>query len=212
MTPPYTENLPSSGGRFASLRVYFILVFKEERIGVLGAWLAYPVGQALLSLIIGLRIVLFKDRSRKGAEAYMLLPKDFGIPEDHRIERSVSTMDEVIDLSESVVPFCLKCGIEKRAANRLALCVEEMAGNVIEYGFADGKPHHLDVRVLVKDGSVVLRMRDNCEKFDLREQAEKWAYDPEHPEKNIGIHMIMRVARDVSYTNTMNTNNLIITV
>ena len=68
------------------------------------------------------------------------------------------------------------------------------------------------MRVLVKDGSVVLRMRDNCEKFDLREQAEKWAYDPEHPEKNIGIHMIMRVARDVSYTNTMNTNNLIITV
>ena len=66
--------------------------------------------------------------------------------------------------------------------------------------------------LLVKDGSVILRLRDNCEKFDLKEQAETWAYDPEHPERNIGIHMIMRVAKDVSYTNTMNTNNLIITV
>ena len=173
---------------------------------------AYPVGQALLFLILVFRIVLLKDRSRKGAEAYMLLPKDFGIPEDHRIEQSLHSMDEVIALSERVVPFCIGCGIEKQEANRLALCVEEIAGNVIEHGFADGKPHHLDVRVLVKDGSVVLRTRDNCAKFDLREQAEKWAYDPEHTEKNIGIHMIMRVAKDVSYANTMNTNNLIIKV
>lgn len=38
------------------------------------------------------------------------------------------------------------------------------------------------------------------------------SFDPEHPEKNIGIHMGMRVAKDVSYTNTMNTNNLILRV
>ena len=87
-----------------------------------------------------------------------------------------------------------------------------MAGNVIEHGFADGKPHHLDVRVLVKDGTMVLRLRDDCSKFDLREKAASWQPDPEHPERNIGIHIIMRVAKDVAYTNTMNTNNLIITI
>lgn len=142
----------------------------------------------------------------------MLLPKGFGIPKEDCIERSIGTFEEVIELSEQVIPFCMERGIDKKEANHLALCIEEMAGNVIEHGFADGKPHHLDVRVLVKDGAVVLRLRDDCVKFDLKEKAESWHFDPEHPEKNIGIRMVMRVAKDVAYTNAMNTNNLIITV
>lgn len=142
----------------------------------------------------------------------MLLPKGFGIPKEDCIERSVNTLEEVIELSEQVVPFCIERGIDKKEANHLALCIEEMAGNVIEHGFADGKSHHLDIRVLVKDGAVVLRLRDDCVKFDLKEKAESWHFDPEHPEKNIGIRMVMRVAKNIAYTNAMNTNNLIITI
>ncbi|MBP5273357.1 MAG: ATP-binding protein, partial [Abditibacteriota bacterium] len=181
-------------------------------LGVLGVWLAYPAGQAVLSLIIVLRVILVKDGSRKGVEAHMLLKEGFGIPEEDRIERSLHTMEEVVSLSSQVIPFCVERRIGTREANRLALCVEEMAGNVIEHGFSDGKPHHLDVRVLVKDGSVILRLRDDCRRFDLREKVQNWKFDPEHPEKNIGIRMVLRVAKDISYTNTMNTNNLIITV
>ena len=113
----------------------------------------------------------------------MLLPKDFGIPEADRIEGSLHTVEEVIGLSDRVIPFCMERGIGKKEANRLALCIEEMAGNVIKHGFTDGKPHHLDVRVLVKDGGLILRLRDDCEKFDLREKTQSWKLDPEHPEK-----------------------------
>ena len=48
--------------------------------------------------------------------------------------------------------------------------------------------------------------------FDLREKAENWALDREHPEKNIGIRMVLRTARDLAYSNSMKTNNLIITI
>lgn len=181
-------------------------------LGASGVWIAYAVGQAALSLFLVLRMLFAKDPERNGLEAHMLLPKDFGIPEEDRIEQSLQTLEEVVELSARVVPFCRERGISKKEANRLALCLEEMAGNVIEHGFTDGGSHHLDVRVLVKDGSVILRMRDDCRKFDLREKAENWEFDPDHPEKNIGIHMVMRIAKDVAYTNAMNTNNLIITV
>ena len=180
--------------------------------GASGVWTAYAAGQAALSLILVLRLLFVKAPEREGLEAHMLLPKDFGVPEADRIEGSLHTVEEVVALSDRVIPFCEERGIGKKEANRLALCVEEMAGNVIEHGFNDGLPHHLDVRVLVKDGSVILRLRDDCKKFDLREKMQSWQPDPEHPEKNIGIHMVMRVAKDVSYTNTMNTNNLIISV
>lgn len=193
---------------FTAAMAYLLSSF----LGARGVWLAYPTGQAALSLCLVLRLLLARDGTRCGLEAHMLLPKDFGIPKEDCIERSIHTREEVVALSEEVVPFCIERGIDKKEANRLALCVEEMAGNVIEHGFADGKAHHLDVRVLVKDGSVVLRLRDDCSKFDLREKTECWQYDPEHPEKNIGIRMVLRVARDVAYTNAMNTNNLIITV
>ncbi|MBO4383912.1 MAG: ATP-binding protein [Clostridia bacterium] len=181
-------------------------------IGVTGLWLAFPTGQALLSLAIALRAVFGRDGKRKGLASFLMLRKDFGVNENDCVERSVVSMDDVIALSVDVGEFCSSHGIGKKEANRVALCIEEMAGNVVEHGFADGKPHHLDVRVIVKDGKTVLRMRDDCAFFDLREQAKKWSFDPEHPEKNIGIRMVMGASEDVVYTRTMKTNNLIVTV
>lgn len=193
---------------FTAATAYLLSTF----FGVSGVWIAYAAAQAELTLFLVLRMLLSKAPTRSGLERHMLLPNGFGIPEKDRLERSLHTTDEVVALSAKVVSFCKERGISSREANRLALCIEEMAGNVIEHGFDDGKPHHLDVRVMVKDGTVILRLRDDCRKFDLREKTEKWKFNPEHPEKNIGIRMVMGVAKDVVYTNTMNTNNLIITV
>ena len=193
---------------FTAAMAYLLSTF----FGVSGVWIAYAAAQAELTLFLVLRMLLSKDPTRSGLERHILLPNGFGIPEKDRLERSLHTTDEVVALSAEVVSFCKERGISSREANRLALCIEEMAGNVIEHGFDDGKPHHLDVRVMVKDGTVILRLRDDCRKFDLREKTEKWKFNPEHPEKNIGIRMVMGVAKDVVYTNTMNTNNLIITV
>lgn len=193
---------------FTAAMAYLLSSF----LGIGGLWLAFPVGQAMLSLAILLRITLWKSKKREGFEAYMLLPANFGIPAADRMERSLHSMEEVVALSEQVVSFCEEHGIHTKEAYRLALCIEEMAGNVLEHGFADGKAHHLDVRVLVKDGSLILRLRDDCRKFDLREKVEKWAPDPKNPEKNIGIRMVMGMAKDIAYTNTMNTNNLIVTL
>ena len=180
--------------------------------GITGVWLAFPIGQALLCLAIVLLANIRRDSDREGLAARMLLPKDFGVPEADCIERSIHNMDEVVALSVDVGAFCAAHGIGKKESNRLALCIEEMAGNVIEHGFTDGKPHHLDVRVTVKDGQITLRMRDDCRKFDLREKAQNWSFDAEYPEKNIGIRMVMHAARDIAYTNTMNTNNLIVKI
>lgn len=181
-------------------------------MGIDGVWLTFPVGQGALSLAILLVVFVRRDKERQGIEAHMLLRPGFGVPAEDTLERSPATIEEVVAMSEEVTRFCRERGFDGRTAYRLALCVEEMAGNVIEHGFCDGKPHLLAVRVLIKDGTVTLRMRDDCRLFDFKQQAAGWAFDPEHPEKNIGVRTVMAAARDVVYTGTMGTNNLIVTV
>lgn len=92
----------------------------------MGVWLAYPVGQAFLSLIILLIAVMNRRKREDRVLGLMMLPKDFGVPACDCMERSVSTVDEVIGLSQEVGTFCGVHDIERNRANRLALCVEEM--------------------------------------------------------------------------------------
>ena len=126
-------------------------------LGIRGVWLAFPLGHILLGLLILARFMLAKDRSRTGVESHMLLPSGFGVPPEDCVERSLQSMDEVVSLSGEVSDFCAAHGFGARETNRLALCIEEMAGNVIEHGFSDGKPHRLEVRILVKDGRMTAR-------------------------------------------------------
>lgn len=179
--------------------------------GVNGVWYSFPAGQALLSLIIVITFVLAGSK-RQGQENHLALPKDFGVPRDDRMDTTICNREEITSFSEKVRSFCLNRGIKKSISYRLALCVEELAVNVLEHGFNDGKPHHLDIRVMIKDQKIILRLRDDCTKFDFRQATENWQQDPEHPEKNIGIRMVMAAADDISYNNSLDVNNLMITI
>ena len=52
-------------------------------------------------------------------------------------------------------------------------------------------------------------MRDDCKPFDLTEYYRKVRYDVE---RDVGIAIIMKKSKDVQYTNTLGTNNLIVRI
>ncbi len=88
-------------------------------------------------------------------------------------------------------------------ASRIALCIEEMAGNTIQHGFArDDRRHHLNVRVICREGYWILRFRDDCRAFDPVD------YLPGHERDALGIRLVLAMAEDASYTYTLNLNNL----
>ena len=101
-----------------------------------------------------------------------------------------------------------KHGSGNRIATYASLAVEELAGNVIKYGFSDGNPHHISVK-LKKDGDQwILRLRDDCPGFDPVVYARN--ITPEQKESHYGIRMIYSLADEVTYLNTLSLNNLII--
>ncbi|MBR3346476.1 MAG: ATP-binding protein [Solobacterium sp.] len=93
----------------------------------------------------------------------------------------------------------------------VSLAAEEMAGNIIKYGFKDKGRHMMELRVIHKDNSFMLRIRDDSHIFDPIKKMASIA-DIQDPSRYIGIRMIMRMASDVTYTSTLKLNNLVIRI
>ena len=167
-----------------------------------GVWLAFGAGEILTMLAIGAMI-----RARTGEmpwkeDGFLLLKKDFGAAKDQTLETDIGSLEEVTAASQAAEAFCLARGQDARTANHIALCIEEMAANVIQYGFGDGKPHHLSIRITDSRDRWVLRFRDDCSAFDPVH------FVPEEEGQGIGIRLVLAMADEAYYTYSMNLNNL----
>ena len=150
-------------------------------------------------------------RFPRNMEELMVIPDGFGVPEEDRMDLSVSTVEDVVGVCEQVQRFCLGRGTDARRAYLAGLSMEEMAGNIVEHGFEkDLKSHSVDVRVVYKDGDVILRTRDDCVPFDPGERQK--LSDGGDVTANIGIRMVFRIARDVQYQNILGLNVLTIRI
>ena len=166
----------------------------------------------VLNGVVSILVILFcaryvNKRFPRSVPEAMCIPADFGAAEDERMDISVKSVEEVVRVAEAVQDFCRSRGVDERTAHMSALCLEEMAGNVVEHGFTkDKKKHSADIRVVHTKDRVILRVRDDCIPFD---PAEREAMrDPEDPAKNAGIRMVYGVAEKVEYQNLLGLNVL----
>ena len=180
-------------------------------LGVNSAYVANILNGAVTTLVIVGYACLKKKRLPRNMEELMVIPDDFGVPESERMDLSVRSMADVVSVSERVQSFCLDRGIDTRRAALAGLAMEEMAGNIVDHGFTkDKKSHSVDVRVVHKEGAVILRIKDDCVPFDPGERAK--LSDPDDPTKNIGIRMVFGIAQDVQYQNILGLNVLMIRI
>ena len=180
-------------------------------MGVRGA----SVANVLNGIVTAIYIVGYawhkNKKMPKTMEDLMVLPEDFGVTEDERIDISVTKIEEVISVSQRVQNFCLEKGIDEHRAYLAGLAMEEMAGNIVEHGFTkDRKKHSIDIRVVHKDDGVILRIKDDCIPFDPKDRNR--ITEGDDPTKNIGIRMIYRIMNDINYENLLGLNVLTIRI
>ena len=141
----------------------------------------------------------------------MMIPADFGVSEDERIDITVRSSEEAVAVAEKIQEFCLSKDIDQKRAYYAALAMEEMAVNIVEHGFTkDDKAHTIDVRVTHKDGKVILRIKDDCIPFDPKERSS--VFNPDDPSKNMGIRMIYRIMEEIEYRNMFGLNVLTVKI
>lgn len=173
---------------------------------VYGIFASYAVSHIIVTLTIAVMIRIKLGRFPRSVEDIMQLPKEFDSDKGHSIEFHLRSMDEAVGISRSIFGFCDEAGIDKKRAFRLSLCIEELSTEIITHGFADGKAHNLHIRIYLEGDDLIMRVRDDCSYFDAKKKLET--------EKNsdimsyVGIKMVMSMAKEVNYINTLNTNNL----
>ena len=179
-------------------------------LGTTGVWLAFLCGETAALGLICLYVWRANGRVRLSAEDFALLPPSFGVAAEDCFECTVRTTQETVACSEQAVAFCLRHGQGETSSSLIGLCIEEIVCNIIRYGFSDRKDHSVDVRLVIQGETRVLRIRDNCARFDPIHYLELHRHD--EPMAHMGIRMVMAAAKDVSYLNTFGLNNLTLRV
>ena len=166
--------------------------------GIKGIYASYGFCEILMTLLIIINIIVFLNRNRKLEKAEE--------SKDIEYRKSIGSLEDAVAVSEDVYGLCIKAGISAADAYHISLCSEELAANSIEHGFNDGKKHDLELRVLINEEDLYLRLRDDCRRFDLTERYK--IINPEDKTKNIGLRIVFANADDVSYSSALNMNNV----
>ncbi len=178
-------------------------------LGMNAVYAANVINGAVMPLVLVAYAWIKGKRFPRSMDELMVVPPDFGVSEDERLDLTVRSIEEVVDVSRQIQQFCLERGVDPRRALLAGLSMEEMAGNIVEHGFGkDGRKHAVDVRVVHKNDDVILRIKDDCVPFDPSER-QKLA-EGEDVTKNIGIRMVFGIAEEVRYQNILGLNVLTI--
>lgn len=169
----------------------------------------------LLNGVVGVLMVfvcawIAKKHVPRSIDDILVIPDDFGAGPDDRLEFSIDSVEKAVDIAEAVQLFCVSRGVDNRRAYLSGLALEEMAANVVLHGFTkDSRSHSVDVRVIYKDGDVILRITDDCIAFDPGERI-KTLSETDDESKYFGIRMVYLIASDIMYQNVLGLNVLTI--
>ncbi|MBO5640219.1 MAG: ATP-binding protein [Oscillospiraceae bacterium] len=190
--------------------IVFVVLFSAlllPKIGLNGVYAANVLNGIGCAAAIFIYSWIIRRKLPSNMEELMVIPDTFGAAEEDRLDLSVRKLEEVVQVSRKVQGFSLEKGIDPRRAAFAALAMEEMAGNIIEHGFPkDRRRHSVDLRIVFKNGDIMIRFKDDCRPFDPRER--QLMMTPEDPAKNIGLRIVFRIAKEHSYQNLLGLNVL----
>ena len=173
-------------------------------LGVRGVWLGLLIGE-FIALLIGLMYswIMSKRVSFKVEDLTPMLGK-LDLDEEHRLSRTIYNMEGAIGLSEDICEFCKKWGLQPKKVMVSGLAIEEICTLMFKYSLCNVKNAQADVRIIYKDGGLVIRFRDNGKMIFTGERIE--IDDPNDSAANIGIKMLINMASDITANSIMGLN------
>lgn len=179
-------------------------------MGAMGVWISQILNGVITCISILIYTVIVNKRFPTSLNDFLLIPDSFGVPDENRLNISISSVDEVLNTSQKVIDFCKLHNIDKKHAFYSGLCIEEMAGNIVQHGFKDKNgrtKNSIDICVVYKERGILIRLKDNCKPFNPKER-ESIFIPGEDVTSNIGIRMIERISKRMEYQFVLGLNVL----
>ena len=175
-------------------------------LGVTGVWFFSIAGESMALLCLCFYMWKKHHGISFSLDTFMDLGSDFGVTAENLLETDIVDIQDVTNVAEAAERFCIAKGGDKKLASRVALCIEEMASNVVTHGFSEKRKNHLSVRIQNKGNRWVLRFRDDCRAFDPVN------YIPHDEDGVSGIKLMLGMADEARYTYSLNLNNLTLSI
>ena len=187
--------------------VVYSLLFKNL-LGQYSVFSGYTVTEILTTLTIITYICIKNKRFPTSINQLILIRKDFN--NAIKYSKTIRNYDDVTNVSSEVTDFCLTNNVNKRLANLAGLSIEEMCANIFEHGFTKKKvkEEKVDIFVLIEKDELILRIRDNAIAFNPTTRS--LVFSPEDPCKNVGIRLVSKISKEMTYQNIFGFNNMII--
>lgn len=179
--------------------------FLGSLIGLNGIWICWFLS-GILPLPI-MYIFLRKYRADSHWNLWAAIDTDLEADISDIFEISISDdMQQVMAVTQQLREFCEFHQIDSHKSFRICLAVEEMAGNIVDHGFANKKGKcFIDLRLaLGKDNHGYLSLRDNGIKFNPLEY--------QHKDDEYGITIIRGIAEQIDYHYIASMNCLNMTI
>lgn len=172
-----------------------------------GVWIAQILNGVYIAVILIVYSVMQNHRFPRNIAELAAVPE---FDECYHLDFSIGTKEEVVNVSQRIIDFCSEHGVDSRHSMYAGLCMEELAGNVVSHGFSDGKKHSIDIRLMVDDEGILLRLKDDCRSFNPKEAGE--LFDSKDITHNIGLRIIGKLVKKMNYQTLFGLNVLTIQV
>lgn len=185
--------------------VYVILVSLAfaPLFGLDAVWISFFFADILAVVTVMAAIKIRTGKFPKRWSDYVVSPKAKFDAEEICNVSVKNDINEVMGLADKMTQLFAEKGIDADKANRIALCIEEMAGNSVDFAFKDKDVHYIDIRVIRSGDDIIFRMRDDGVMFNpLSEESDE----------HLGIRTVRATAKTVSYRYSVGMNNLTVTV
>ncbi|MCI9174038.1 MAG: hypothetical protein HFH49_03690 [Lachnospiraceae bacterium] len=171
--------------------------------GLPGVCAAAAASEVLTILIGGCYRRLRQSRGKLPDGGTYMLPR---VEEEKCLDFSMeNNLQDVVELRNQLFAFCRENKIAERDANFMGLALEEIAANIVKYGYRSDQKNYIDISFTIQDGKYILRIRDDGVPFNPLEVEVK----EEGPSVG-GIALIRRLMTNFQYTRVLNMNNTII--
>ena len=197
-----------------SILVYTILgaVVLGSVFGIRGVLCCFLASDILSLLTVWMYNVIKSGKLIPSVSDYLALPSGFHIEPWNVISLNIRNRRDITPVARQIEFFCSGHEIDRMKGYEVAVCFEELAGNIIEYGFpACKKKPGIELRVVYTEKELIMRIKDNCPMFDVeRSMAKRAEITDGDPKIGLGMRILRSMAEHITYVHSLEMNNVLI--